>query len=465
MKNKMLALCFLLTICNLYLYSNNGDYYIFRLQLSDKDTLKYSIAEPESYLSKRSIDRRKMQNIDVDIKDYPISELYLKTIENLGYNIVAKSKWLNTVCIYTSDSLNIENFKNIDFIEKVDFVWKSKNDSLNKEKSSRKKIKIPQHKAINNYGYGYDQIRLLNGEELHKKGYKGEGIEIAIIDAGFKNLKEILLLDNIKIKGHKNFVYNGEDMFTSSSHGLNVLSILATNIPKTYIGTAPKANYWLLRSEDGRSEYPIEEDYWIAATEYADSVGINIINTSLGYTRFDAPAKSYTKENLDGQTSNMSKVAQIAADKGIFMNISAGNEGGSSWGVISVPGDVKDVLTVGSIKRNYTLSDFSSIGLENLGYTKPDVVALGDEINVINENGDITPSSGTSFSGPVMTGMAACLWQAYPTLTNKELLDIIRKSANKYDKPSIYYGYGMPDMEKAMKIAEEYLKEKKNIID
>lgn len=447
-----LIILFLISVSSFSLSATDG--YIFRLQLKDKTDSTDLALNPQKYLSQKSIERRKRQNIALDISDFPISTAYCGEIENLGCKIVAKSKWMNTVSVYCTDSLLVEVLKDLNFVDNAVFVWKSDTTS-NTVSSPLKPIKIPEPKAENEYGYGYDQIKMVNGEYLHEKGFKGKGMEIAIIDAGYQNLKDILLLDNVFVRGIKDFVYNGIDILKSSTHGLNVLSILGSNRPNIYMGVAPEAKYWLLKSEDGRSEYPVEEDYWIAAAEYADSVGVDLINTSLGYTKFNPLAQSYTQSQLDGKTAFISKAAKIATGKGIFVVISAGNEGSKTWRSISAPADVDDVLTVGSVRRDSTLSYFSSVGPTADERIKPDVAALGDKINVIGEDGNVTYNSGTSFSGPVMCGIAACLWQAYPHLTNIQLLDIIRRSGNRFEKPNNSYGYGIPDMEKAMLLAKE----------
>lgn len=429
-----------------------SDGYMFRLQLKDKNNSGYSITTPESFLSKKSIERRTRQNIAIDDSDLPISDEYIEIISNLGYPIVAKSKWLNTISILCSDSSCVESIKDLDFVDQVTFVWKS--DSVKIGKKDPIKRKSPTTKSSSTYGYAHDQISTLNGQYLHENGFKGQGMEIAVIDAGYSGLKEILLLDNVFIKGIKDFVYNGQNMLESSDHGLHVFSAMAANRPGTYVGTAPKAKYWLFRSEDNRSEFPIEEDYWITAVEYADSVGVDLINTSLGYTRFDSPAKSYTQDQLDGRTSPMTKVAELAALKGIFTVVSAGNEGYNPWEKISFPADAEHGLTVGSMTKDSLISTFSSIGPTADGRIKPDVVALGDKINLIGSDGDIIINNGTSFAGPVVCGLVACLWQAYPELTSLELLDIIKQSSSKYQNPGNAYGYGIPNMKLAMQLAE-----------
>lgn len=443
----LLSLC---VLYNLTILSSGG--YMFRIQLKDKGQTSYSIDKPEEFLSKRSIERRQKQNISINATDLPISSVYINTIEELGCTVVAKSKWLNTVSIYCIDSLFVDKVKELDFVDSTTFVWTG--DTARTVTKDLPRSKRSVVKSENEYGYGYDQIKTVNGQFLHEKGFKGKGIEIAVIDAGYRNLNDLLLLDNISIKGVKDFVFNGDDIFKSSDHGLKVLSVLAANRPNIFVGTAPEAKYWLLRSEDSRSEFPIEEDYWATAAEYADSVGVDIINASLGYHTFHAPAQSYTHEQLDGTTAYITRAAEMASSKGIFVEISAGNEGANSWGKIAFPSDAQNVLTVGAITRDSTIAYFSSRGPTADGRIKPDVVAVGLGTAVVASSGDVEPVNGTSFSGPIMSGLAACLWQSAPQLTSLELLDIIRTSSDRYTTPDGVYGYGIPNMKTAFLLAE-----------
>lgn len=456
----MYRLVFLLIVCLWGSIAFSSEGYMFRLYLKDKGTSEYEVSNPEEFLSERALERRDKQQIKIDSTDLPISLKYLEEIKKQGYRIVAKSKWMKTVSVQCLDSIQIDNVRNLGFVDSVLFVWKADTAEIKKKRATPKKTKI-REKPDSIYGYAYDQIKMINGRALHEKGYRGKGLEIAVIDAGYKNFRDILLLDNVVVKGYKDFVYRGENMFESSDHGLKVLSVIAGNRSGIYVGTAPESKFWLLRSEDGRSEYPVEEDYWVAAAEYADSVGVDIINTSLGYSHFHAPARSYTHEDIDGKTSFITQAAERAVAKGIFVEVSAGNEGGNKWHKITMPSDAENVLVVGSVKRDSLVSYFSSRGPTADGRIKPDVVALGSSIHVIGSDGDIEQASGTSFAGPVMSGMAACLWQAYPQLTNLELLEVIKKSSHKYENPNNSYGYGIPDMKKAMDIALEYVNNKK----
>lgn len=431
--------------------------YKFRLTLKDKGTTSYSIDKPEEFLSQKALERRIKQGLTIDSTDIPISQNYIDNIEAIGGKVVAKSKWLNTVAVHCSDSSMVEKYKELPFVSDALFVWRGK--PKGEPKANTDSIKnYPANETIvfgSYYGRGIDNIKPNNGQALHNAGFKGKGIDIAVIDAGFNHFPKIEMLDNVEIKGHKGFVYEHEDMFTNANqHGLNVLSCMATNKPMQFVGTAPEAAFWLLGSEDARSEYPIEEDYWAAAIEYADSIGVDVVNTSLGYNNFDFPAKSYTHAVMDGKTAYITRAANAGTSKGLFICISGGNSGDSEWEKITPPADAFHVLTVGAIKRDSVIANFSSRGYTEDLRVKPDVMALGSASIVVGDKGQVTTNSGTSFSSPIMCGMVACLWQALPTLTNKEILNIIRESSDNYEEPNKDYGYGIPDMGKALELGK-----------
>lgn len=435
--------------------------YKFRLSLKDKGKTKYETKKPQEFLSQKAIDRRAKQGIAVDETDLPISEDYLRQIEEKGVIIVAKSKWQKSVSVHCADSTIVEELITLPFVANATFVWKGKRQyRKNKEYPDSLKFINQQEVMFGKYyGPAYDNIKALNTEALHKAGYKGKGIDIAVIDAGFNHLPSIEILDNLNIKGYKGFIYGNEDLFLNANqHGLNVVSCIGTNKPMQFVGTAPEAGLWLLGTEDSRSEFPIEEDYWATAIEYADSVGVDVVNTSLGYNNFDAPARSYTHKDLDGKTAFISRSANMASKKGMLVVCSAGNSGDSSWRKITSPGDADGVLTIGAIARDSTLASFSSRGYTADMRVKPDVVALGLGSVLVDDKGMVTYKSGTSFSSPIMCGTVACLWQAFPTLTNKEIIQIVRESANQYEEPDEDFGYGLPNMELAMQLGTKAVK-------
>ncbi|WP_411973171.1 S8 family peptidase [Sphingobacterium sp. Lzh-3] len=434
--------------------------YKFRLVLKDKGTSSHTLNNPETFLSEKAIQRRQKRNIAIDNSDLPISEDYLNQIEKIGCKIVSKSKWLNTVTVHCVDYFLIDNYKNLPFVHSAEKVWEGPRENLT-EKGKYKDI--PQRVSNNtsnnklDYGGAASNININNGQVLHENGFKGAGIDIAVIDAGFLNLKNNPAFKNVNIKGAKSFVYENDDPYAVDMHGVWVSSCMAVNQPGTYVGTAPEANYWLLRSEDQSSEQHVEEDYWASAAEFADSVGVDIINSSLYYGPESFYNPAYKFEEMDGKTTFATRAANIAASKGILIVNCAGND--RSW--VGSPADSPHVLTVGAVYDNRRVAYFTSWGVTVDGRMKPDVMALGGGAWVIGESGVGETRSGTSYSSPILCGLAACLWQAYPQLSNKELMDVIRKSGDRMNTPVIPYGYGIPDMKKAMEIAKEIKKSRK----
>lgn len=435
--------------CKVTVLDNND--YKFRLILKDKGTSGFSVNKPEEFLSLKSIERRRKQNLSVNETDLPISTDYIKEIEKTGAIIVCKSKWLKTVTIECSDYFLIDKLKKLPFVEDAVVVWKSNKPVV---LNTKKRINIPsdriQSLSDTIYGSAFENINLNNGQYLHELGYKGAGMDIAVIDAAFVDITSNPQLKNINIKGAKSFIYEDQDPYGTDDHGVWTTSCMATNMPGYYVGTAPEANYWLLRSEDIDTEYPVEQDYWAAAIEYADSVGVDVVNTSLYYTTSYFAPYHYIFEDLDGKTEFATQAANMAADKGILIVCCAGNE--SSW--VGTPCDSPNVLAVGAVNNKGIIANFSSFGLTVDGRIKPDVVALGSGAAVIPKSGNyIDHRSGTSYSSPILCGLVACLWQAKPQLTNKQLIDIIRKSGDRYNNPQLPYGYGIPDMQKALELA------------
>jgi len=284
---------------------------------------------------------------------------------------------------------------------------------------------------------------------LHDQGFTGQGITIAILDAGFYHVDQLpafsYLWENGQILGTRDFVTSGSNLFDGHSHGMVVLSVMGGNLPGELIGTSPDADFWLLRSEDAGSEYLIEEDNWAAAAEFADSAGADILNTSLGYSQFDNHLMDHAYADMDGNTTRISRAADIAASKGMLVVVSAGNLGAGNWHYISAPADADSVLAVGAIDANGYIAGFSSRGPSSDMRVKPDVVAIGKGTWVAGFESGVRQGNGTSLSAPVITGLAACLWQANPEATAMEILTAIRECSNRFTQPDADYGYGIPD--------------------
>ncbi len=431
-----------------------GKCYLFRIELIDKQGSPFSVNRPQEFLSAKAIERRKKQHCKIDQTDLPISPEYINIIEKNCGKIVSKSKWNNTVLVMTKDPAEKAAWrKTIPCIKDVIRVWESPDsvDIPDDRDLSDLHFTMPDADSTSFYGMAEKQISQLNGIKLHEAGFKGEGKSIAVIDAGFNNADVLPFLKNSKVRLTRDFVWPAaSDIYAESSHGMSVLSCMATNMPYQYVGTAPEASYILLRSEYAPTEAAAEEDFWCAAAEYADSIGIDIICSSLGYTEYDKGSHiNYTIRNLDGKTAQISKAASLLAQKGIIGVVSAGNKGAQSWKKINFLADAKNILAVGAVDNKGNLATFSSVGTTADGRIKPDVVAMGFRTQCLSNRNFITALNGTSFSTPVLCGMVACLWQALPNKTAFEIMDIVRKSGDRVDQPDNIYGYGLPDFWKA----------------
>ena len=426
--------------------------------LKDKPNSETYLATPLKMLSQRALDRRARQNIEVDVIDVPIDDAYYSQIESAsGITVKAKSKWLNAIHVFGLQE-DISNLKtNFTFIESIEFA----NDGLNakgkRNKHSSKsnhQNKFAEMKADYNYGVAETQITMLKGDFLHQEGFTGSGMHIAVIDAGFPNVDQLQafqkIRDNNQILGGYDFVNRSKSYFTGHNHGTNVLSDIAGYIEGVFVGTAPDASFYLFITEIIDKEVPLEESLWVEAAERADSLGVDVINTSLGYTTFDNPNYNYSYADMDGKTAFISRGADIIASRGMILVTSAGNSGSNSWKYMGAPGDAASVFTVGAVNASEDIASFSSFGPTSDGRVKPDVLAHGENVFVIDhQTGTPKPSNGTSFSSPVMTGVVACFWQATPELTSTQVMQKIRESADRYSNPDEQYGYGIPNFKTA----------------
>ena len=443
---KLVLLVFALNIClGTFAQFTPEDTLKYRISLKDKAATDYSLQKPEMYLSKKSIERRKRQGLEIDSTDLPVCKKYVDAIRKKGVHVLVTGKWDNFVTVSCNDSMLIAEIAGLPFVRSTERVWRG----VAKRASERDSLINKPLRTDSLYGPAITQIKMSHADRLHEAGFKGQGMTIAVIDAGFHNVDKIEAMKNINILGTRDFVNPEADIHAEISHGMAVLSCMAMNQPNVMIGTAPEASYWLLRSEDEYSENLVEQDYWAAAIEFADSVGVDLVNTSLGYYSFDDPTKNYRYRDLNGHYALMSREAAKAADKGIVVVCSAGNSGSGSWKKITPPGDAENVITVGAVNKYGVLAPFSSVGNTADGRVKPDVVAVGLGSDVMGTDGNLRHANGTSFSSPIMCGMVACLWQACPELTAKEIIELVRRSGDRAVFPDNIYGYGIPDLWKA----------------
>ena len=434
--------------------------YRFRVYLHTKGEAGYRVDKPEAFLSAEAIARRERMGIAVEADDCPIAPAILDQLAQIGVKPILTSKWMRTVVVESEDYGVEQTLRQLPMVDSVRFVWQGEATApLDRVESGERLVPTKEPKK-SPYGYALGQIKLLNGLKLHRAGFRGQGMRVAVIDAGFLNADRMRVFDSLRLLGTYNVVSPGQSVFAEDEHGTKVLSCLAANAPGWMVGTAPEASYWLIKSEDSRSEYPIEEDYYVAALEFADSVGVAVVSSSLGYYTFDDDSLSYTQADLDGHTAFISRAAHRAAEKGLLLFSSAGNEGNSTWEKITFPADTEGILTVGSMTSQKERSRFSSKGLTADGRIKPDLVALGSGSCVVVGSGEISYGSGTSFATPILAGMGVCLWQALPQLSPQELIDLLRQSGSQAERPDAELGYGLPNLYKAYKKGKKYAKKK-----
>nr|WP_319269552.1 S8 family serine peptidase [uncultured Draconibacterium sp.] len=430
----------------------------FWIGFTDKNNSEYSLDHPEAYLSARAIQRRTKQNIAIDSLDLPVNQNYIDSVLTLNVEFVHTSKWLNGITV-RCDSANLaDSVLHWDFVREIQLtkpasIIKSVSNKFADENFSDAP---PIDSTL--YGGSVFQVGMMEGQFLHNNNFKGQNVQIAILDGGFYRADEYPAFDSLwinnQIVGTKDFVNPNSNFFATNYHGMSVLSCMGGNIPGELIGTAPKASYWLLRSEDTNSEYIVEEDHWVAAAEFADSVGADIINSSLGYTEFQDAATNHVYADMDGNTTRVTRGANIAASRGMLVFSSAGNERNDPWLRIVAPSDGVNVIGVGAVDANFNPAYFSSAGPAANGALKPNVSAMGYQTTLQRADGSVGIANGTSFSSPVLAGMAASLWQAYPEKTAIEIKAAIEASGHLFNSPDSLQGYGVPNIRTASSLLD-----------
>lgn len=461
----------------------------YTVRFKDKKASQFSISQPSAFLSAKSIQRRIRQNIKIDSTDLPVNASYVDSIANIpGVTILTFSKWLNQVIIETSDASALEKINSFPFIlhSSPAGIASSRRARKNSSKAKDIAMSTPQKSGVLslntlyeedkvsedtiNYGNNYAQVHIHEGEYLHKLGFRGQGMTIAMLDAGYLNYKTNPAFDSVRLNnqvlGEYDFVMNETSVNEDNVHGANCFSILAANRPGIIVGTAPRANYWLFRTEDAASERPIEELNWIAAAERADSAGADMISSSLGYTTFDDPAYNHSYAQRDGNTAMITIAADLAVKKGMIVMNSAGNSGNSAGDAkyIMCPADGDSVVSVGAVNSSGVIGGFSSWGPNSAGRIKPNIVSLGWGAVYANSLGNTATGNGTSYSNPNIAGLIACLWQAFPEFTNVEIIDAVQKSADRYNNPDNRYGYGIPNFRVAFTLLETIRQDRTNAI-
>jgi subtilisin family serine protease len=426
--------------------------YYFYVQFANKNNSPYSLSNLSEFLSARAIARRITFSVSCDSTDLPINPSYLQQVENLGVLVHCKSKWMNGATVLLTDSSKMSLVRALPFVKRVQYTGKI--DIASPVSARRTKNET----TTTEYGNATTQINQLNGKYLHNLGFRGKNIVIGVIDAGFNNVNVNHAFDSLRLQGRllgtKDIINPNSNIYAEDAHGAMVLSTMTGNSPGQFLGTAPDASFWLIRTEYALTEYVVETDFWCAGIEFADSVGVDVVNSSLGYSTFDDTKMNFTYADMNGKVSRASLAANLASKKGIIVVCSAGNEGDKAWHYLSSPSDAEGIVTVGAIQTDSISSVFSSFGPSSDSRVKPEVCALGTASSVVNTIGTPIYANGTSFSSPIMAGMMACFLQKAlvenPYCNLQTLLQSVFKSGSLYNNPTAQKGYGIPNFQKAV---------------
>ena len=437
---------------------------IYWVQFTDKANSPYSIDNPEEYLSQRALDRRARLNISIDEYDIPVNPQYLQAVEACGAQLLNPSKWLNGVSIYTNSQAVVDAINALEFVNAVRNCPNYPEAQRDKEIWLAEEMKAVGSPVVSRgyYGGAETQVYQLRVNELHDMGYDGTGVHIAVLDGGFVGTDIHHTFDNMREEGRllgvRDFVYGSTSVYSQSTHGTSCLSTIAAYDPNNMVGTAPKASFYLFHTEDGEGENIVEEYNWVSGAELADSLGVDLCSTSLGYIDFDMPQWDHHFPDYDGHTAPMTIGAEIAASRGMICTNSAGNEGGGTC-TLGIPADAEHIITVGAVDDQGDRADFSSVGPTYDGRIKPDVMAMGQGTYVASGYpggwyGDYYNGNGTSFSNPVLAGAVACLRQARPNASVQQICDALRAAGNNASTPNSYDGYGIPDFVAALEMLD-----------
>lgn len=436
--------------------TETGMYFV---SFEDKKESPFAVDNPV-FLSERALLRRAAHNAKVTELDFPPNPDYVDEVAETGATIWQESRWMNGVVVAAAGP-QVKALRKLKFVSEVQFVA-----PVQYNRASPRPVippllaDAPDFEPVpvepNFYGYGWDNLDKMEGDSLHRWGYRGKGVMVAVFDGGFPNVNFKDFLGHhrtAQVPAGYDLVEQDSSVHDGANHGATVLSTMAAHHPFFYVGTAPDANYVLFKTENGAGEHRLEEINYAIALELADALGVDVVNSSLGYTTFSQKDMNYSYEDMDGKTSPASRSIAHAFARGMIVVTSAGNSGGDDWKYISVPADAPDVFAIGALNKDGSRAYFSSFGPTADGRTKPDVAALGVDVAAITANGrGLTGANGTSLASPLVAGLIACLWQAVPDATNKEVLDAIRQTADQSTTPDAERGYGRPNFAAAYRM-------------
>ncbi|WBL45092.1 S8 family serine peptidase [Algoriphagus halophytocola] len=460
MERTRFLLCFLVVFFVSGFVSAQNRYAVF---YKYKPQTSLSLEEPAAFLTSKALDRRSKEGVPVDSLDLPVAQKYVDEVYLHSNYILYSSKWFNATVLVT-DEAGVLELESLPFVDRVELVAHGYIPSPNARvgrgiyASVTHKLCPPSAQnartlAVDENDYDF-QNELLGIDEMHEDGYTGKGVTIAVFDAGFPGTDTANPLAHLQSNGQVIATQDlvrpwNQDIYSQHQHGTNVLSLIASNEPDVMVAGAPDADFILMMTEEIATEYRVEEYNWVRAAEIADSLGVDIINSSVGYWDFDDPEMNYTTEDLDGETTVIARGAAMAASKGILVVNSAGNSGPSEF-TLNSPSDAKGILAIGAVNSELNVSSFSSRGPTGDGRIKPDLAAFGDGTVLVRSSGEVGFSNGTSFAAPQIAALAAGLWEAKPEWTKDELMENLLNSGTQAADPDNLLGFGIPNYKKAL---------------
>lgn len=443
MEFNKLSVVLLLALTSFICHAQVNRYMVF---FEKRNESAYAATSPEEFLTPRALVRREREKMSVTIEDFPVDPKYLNRIDSAGGEIIHVTRWLNGALVQCDASL-ISVLGGLPGVIKTELVARGP-----KPTSTGGRIRGGGRSKDGHAGtLTQAQLSMLGIDEMHAAGFRGEGISIAVFDSGFPGVNSTAPFVHLFSDGRihtdvsYDFVHGTPNVFAHDDHGTRTFSILAAYEQDVFTGGAYKADFTLFITEDDLSEYKVEEYNWLFAAEKADSLGVDIISSSLGYYDFDDSSLNYSKSDIDGKTAVSTLAASMAAQRGILVVVSAGNEAFNSWGTITAPADAENILAVGGTTSSGKKYASSSPGPSADGRIKPDLAALGTGVSIITGSGNKTTGTGTSYSAPLVAGLAAGVWQKNPELTVTELIELIKSTASQFDQPDNLLGYGIPN--------------------
>lgn len=433
--------------CSVLLAEAQGLYVV---KFRDKANSPFQVAQPQAFLGPRALSRRAKQQLEIRPLDLPVNPSYLDQIQALGGKIIHTSRWLNAALVQTPNASTLGSIVALSFVTGLETQGDIRSGG---------KLALNLPNSVQTPNFNLTQLTQLGADQMLREDITGKGILLGVFDSGFSMVHQNAAFRPVYAENRvvftRDLVDSEADVYDDDAHGALVLSAIGGHLPDSFSGTAPGASFALFRTEDVFSETKLEEWNWLVAAEIADSLGVDIINSSLGYSTFDVAAQNYQYSDMTGQKALITRAANWAAGAGMLVVTSAGNEGRSSWRYITAPADGDSVLAVGAVNANGQLATFSSLGPSASGKIKPEVVAMGSSTQLVAPGSLLQLSNGTSFSSPLIAGFAAGVWQKYPQLTAMELRRVIMESGSLAQAPNNQQGYGLPNWQRIQEALEK----------